>query len=39
MIEDIEGNFEMIIEQVDELSYGECYDFYKQKAGIFSHRL
>ena len=39
MIDDIEGNFEMIIEQVDELSYCECYDFYKQKACIFSHRL
>ena len=39
MVFDIEGNLQNILIEVDEQSYAECVEFYKQKECIFSHRL
>ena len=39
MIQDIESNMESILSDVNEEEYIECFEFYKQKEGLFSHRV
>jgi hypothetical protein len=39
MIYDIQNNIDNIVNEIDEDSYVECFAFYRQKEGIFSHRL
>ena len=39
MREDIEGNVDKIVEEVDHSSYLECMTYYSQKKEVHEHRL